>query len=146
MVGDLSGHALPGAVWPLQDLEDNGFGVFRYEGGGVAIFHTSWTQWKNLFSFEVFGSEGGLVVEGLGRSYGTETLTTVRRKKEGGVPHVETLPYEGDDPSWRLEWADFVNAVRGGGPMLGTPDDGVAAMRMLDALYRSAQSGEPATL
>jgi predicted dehydrogenase len=134
------------AVWPLGDLEDNGFGLFRYPSGSVAIFHTSWTQWKNLFSLEVFGSLGAVIVEGLGRSYGIETLTVVRRKPEGGVPDMETLRYEGEDESWRLEWADFVGASRHGRRMLGTADDGVAAMRMLDALYRSAQSGTPATL
>lgn len=134
------------AVWPLGDLEDNGFGTFRYASGVVAIFHTSWTQWKNLFSLEIFGTEGALLVEGLGRSYGTETLTVHRRKPEGGAPDAETLLYEGEDESWRLEWADFVGAVRHGRSMLGTADDGVAAMRMLDALYRSAASGMPATL
>jgi predicted dehydrogenase len=134
------------AVWPLGDLEDNGFGMFRYAGGAVAIFHTSWTQWKNLFSLELFGTRGALVVEGLGRSYGAETLTAMRRKPEGGVPDMETRTFEGEDPSWRLEWADFMGAVRHRRPMLGTADDGVAAMRMLDALYRSAAAGTPMAL
>jgi predicted dehydrogenase len=134
------------AVWPLGDLEDNGFGVFRYTSGAVAIFHTSWTQWKNLFSLEVFGTTGGLVVEGLGRSYGVETLTAYRRKPGGGVPDSEVLRFEGEDESWRLEWEDFLGAVRHGRPMLGTPGDGVAAMRMLDALYRSAAAGTAVSL
>jgi predicted dehydrogenase len=134
------------AVWPLGDLEDNGFGVFRFASGAVAIFHTSWTQWKNLFSLEIFGKTGALVVEGLGRSYGVETLTVVRRKPEGGVPDSEVVRFEGDDDSWRLEWEDFLGAVRHGRPMLGTPADGVAAMRMLDALYRSVAAGVPVGL
>jgi predicted dehydrogenase len=134
------------AVWPLGDLEDNGFGMFRYAGGAVAQFHTSWTQWKNLFSLEVFGTRGALVMEGLGRSYGVETLTVVRRKPEGGVPDLETLRYEGEDDSWKLEWADFMRGVQGSSAMLGSADDGVAAMRMLDALYRSAESGQAVRL
>jgi len=132
------------AVWPLGNLEDNAFALFRYASGAVASFHTSWTQWKNLFSFEVFGHDGALVVEGLGRSYGLETLTAHRRRPEGGAPVTETLAYEGDDPSWKLEWEDFLGAVLDGRPMLGNADDGVAAMRMLGALYASAKSGVPA--
>lgn len=134
------------AVWPLGDLEDNAFGMFRFAGGAVAAFHTSWTQWKNLFSLEVFGCAGALVVEGLGRSYGPETLTAYRRRPEGGVPESDTRIFEGADPSWRLEWADFVGAVREGRPMLGTAEDGVVAMRMLDALYRASRDGRPVRL
>ncbi|MFI5398678.1 MAG: Gfo/Idh/MocA family protein [Candidatus Binatia bacterium] len=134
------------AVWPIGDLEDNAFGMFRYPSGAVAMLHTSWTQWKNLFSLEIFGARGALLVEGLGRSYGPETLTVHCRKAEGGVPDTETKVFEGEDSSWRMEWADFLGAVLEGKPMLGTAGDGVVAMRMLDALYRSAGSGAPATL
>jgi predicted dehydrogenase len=132
------------AVWPLGDLEDNAFGLLRYGSTAVASLHASMTQWKNLFSLEVFGTRGALIMEGLGKSYGVETLTEVRCKAEGGVPDVQTVRYEGEDLSWRLEWQDFLGAVLEGRPMLGTADEGVGAMRVLDALYRSAQAGAPA--
>jgi predicted dehydrogenase len=138
--------ALQTAVWPLDGLEDNAFGLFTHERGVVTIFHTSWTQWKNLFSLEVFGRDGAVLVEGLGRSYGEETLTAWLRRPEGGAPKAESVAYGGEDDSWRLEWVDFVGAVRHGLPMLGTAEDGIAAMRMLDALYRSAAAGAPVTL
>jgi len=128
------------AVWPLGDLEDNGFGTFIHSAGVTTQFHTSWTQWKNLFSLEVFGSNGAVIVDGLGRSYGTETLTVYRRKPEGGCPDREVIQYGEEDTSWQLEWVDFLNAIHTGSEMLGTADDGVIAMRMLDALYRSAKS------
>jgi len=134
------------AVWPLDPLEDNGFGLFRFNSGAVASFHTSWTQWKNLFSFEVYGKQGSLTVEGLGRSYGVERLTIAKRKPEGGVPEMEDFVFEGEDLSWQLEWQDFVEAVAEGKPYLGTPEDGVAAMRMLDSLYRSVKEGAIARL
>jgi predicted dehydrogenase len=129
------------AVWPLGDLEDNAFGLFRFTDGAVATFHTSWTQCKNLFSVESFGERGAVVVEGLGRSYGPETLTVFKRRPEGGAPASEARTFEGDDLSWRHEWHDFLGAVLEGRPMLGTAEDGVLAMRMLEALYRSARSG-----
>ncbi len=134
------------AVWPLGDLEDNAFGLVRYPGGEVAALHVSMTQWKNLFSLELFGNRGALVIEGLGRSYGVETLTVVRRKMEGGTPEVEVVRYEGEDESWCAEWRDFLGAVLDREPMLGTPEHGVVVMRALDALYRSAASGHPERL
>ena len=60
--------------WPAPlgtaGVEDNAFALFRTATGSIASLHVSWTQWKNLFSFEVFGTEGYVVVEGLGGSYG----------------------------------------------------------------------------
>ena len=138
--------AIQTAVWPLGDLEDNGFGMFFFESGAVAQFHTSWTQWKNLFSFEVFGTKGSVIVEGLGKSYGVETLTIHKRKLSGGVPDTEVFQYNGEDTSWKFEWEDFIRAIRYGSPMLGTDADGVIAMRMIDSIYRSAQLGGEVTV
>ncbi len=126
------------AVWPIAPLEDNAFGLLRYSNGVVALFHTSWTQWKNLFSLEVFGTDGYVVIDGLGGSYGVETLTLGRRRREGGVPDVQQETFPGADESWEREWDEFVDALRHGRPYQGTPDDGLAVMRTLDALYRSA--------
>lgn len=132
--------ALQTAVWPLGDLEDNGFALLRFDGGVVGSFHTSWTQWKNLFSLEIFGEEGALLVEGLGRSYGVETIT-VQRRRIGGPPEETVQRFEGEDSSWTLEWEDFLGAVLDGRAMLGGPGEGLAVMRALDALYRSAAAG-----
>lgn len=126
------------AIWPIQPLEDNGFGLFRFPNGAIANFHTSWTQWKNLFSFEIYGQKGSLTIEGLGKSYGVEKLIVAQRKPEGGVPEMEEIVFDQPDFSWQLEWQEFVAAIENGTPYLGTPEDGVAAMKMLDALYRSA--------
>ena len=67
--------------WPME-VEDNAFALFSREDGVMASMHTSWTQWKNLFRFEIFGDEGYLAIQGLGGSYGTGTLT--RPAKAGG--------------------------------------------------------------
>jgi predicted dehydrogenase len=127
------------AVWPLGDLEDNGFATLWLAADVLAQIHTSWTQWKNLFSFEIFGKGGALIVGGLGRSYGQESLTIVRRKMEGGVPEVERILYEDVDHSWRDEWGDFLAAIEIGTSYWGTPVDGVVAMNTIEALYRSAR-------
>jgi predicted dehydrogenase len=131
------------AVWPIEPLEDNGFAILTYPGV-IVSFHTSWTQWRNVFSFEVFGTLGSLSVEGLGKSYGEEKLTQAVRKPEGGPPELEEIVYADDDRSWKREWQDFVGAILDNKPYFGTPDDGVAVMRMLDACYRSAASAAAA--
>src|SRR5690606_7434311 len=133
---------LPTAGWRCAPLEDNAFGLFRFADGAVAQLHVSMTQWKNLFSFEVYGELGSVTVEGLGGSYGTERLVVAHRNMNGGVPAMEEEEYPGEDVSWREEWEDFIAGVRTGRLAQGGPDDGVAAMRMIDALYRSAEMGK----
>ncbi len=134
------------AVWPIAPLEDNAFALLRYDGGAVASFHTSWTQWKNLFSFEIFGTGGSLSVEGLGGSYGPERLTLAKRNARGGAPALEEFAFESTDRSWELEWQDFMSAIVDRKPYWGTPADGLAAMNVLAALYASIESGKPFAL
>ncbi|MGR4065632.1 MAG: Gfo/Idh/MocA family protein [Vulcanimicrobiaceae bacterium] len=134
------------AVWPIEPLEDGAFALFRFPGGCVASMHTSWTQWKNIFSFEIAGTAGAIAIEGLGGSYGVERLIETERRMEGGAPDYTETRFEEPDRSWELEWNDFVQAIRSGTPYDGTPADGLAAMRMLDALYASAREDRPVTI
>src|SRR3972149_2805727 len=58
--------------WPIAPLEDNAFALYRTQDGVVASIHSTLSQWKNLFSFELFGRDGYIPVEGLGGGYDTE--------------------------------------------------------------------------
>jgi predicted dehydrogenase len=149
------------AYWPIDPLEDNAFGLFRWESGRVAQLHVSMTQWQNLFSFEVFCERGSATIEGLGGSYGTERLLVAERRPEGGAPSVREQSFGSADVSWHLEWADFMRTIAGAaeassgaagaeaaghatGPAAGgDAAAGLAAMRMIDALYRSAAAHAP---
>ena len=99
---DLAFAELPTAFWPM-DVEDNAFLALRPRSGGFAWLHASWTEWKNLFSFEVMLERAKLEVTGLGGSYGPERLTVLRdgpaswarrrRPRTSGRPATD---------SWRL--------------------------------------------
>jgi predicted dehydrogenase len=131
--------------WDMQ-VEDNAFAVFKNDAGVIATMHTSWTQWKNLFSFEIFGDLGYLVVDGLGGSYGIETLKIGRRNLKGGPPEERIEQFTGPDNSWQLEWEEFAGAVREKRQPLGSGLDGLAANKMIDAVLRSTQTGKPAKI
>jgi predicted dehydrogenase len=127
------------AVWPIGPLEDNAYALLRYADGAVAQLHVSMTQWKNLFSLEVYGEAGAVIVEGLGGSYGVERLIRMERAFAGGVPTVHEQRFEGEDLSWSLEWDSFLNRIETGQGNDGLPQDGLTAMRIVDAIYRSAR-------
>lgn len=129
------------AVWPVHPLEDNGFALLRYPNGAVGSLHSSWTQWKNHFSLEVFGTRGALIAEGLGGSYGPERWILHRRRPEGGAPDTHEETFSGPDESWRIEWEEFLSGILHNMPYQGTPSDGLGVMTMLQALYRSARTG-----
>jgi predicted dehydrogenase len=127
--------------WEVAPLEDNAFALLRTEDGRVASLHTSWTQWRNLFRFEVLGTEGHLVVDGLGGSYGAERLTRGRRREQGGVPEQELITFPDEDLSWAHEWREFTDAISSGRQPIGSGEDGLAAARILDAVYEAARTG-----
>lgn len=121
--------------WPMGELEDNAFMMMRTHEGQVSSIHTSLLQWKNLFSFEIFGEDGFFEVEGLGGSYGVEKLHYCP-KRYGKPFEVTTTEYRGDDQSWYLEWLEFAAAVRQGRQPLGSAEDGMEAMRLVLQAYR----------
>lgn len=132
--------ALSTAYWPIQPLEDNVFALLTTEDGRVASLHASWTRWRNLFSFEVFGRDGYATVEGLGGSYGTERAILGRRAFLEPF-HEEVTEFRGEDASWPAEWQEFVTAIREGSDLTGSGEDGLAAQSIAEAIYRSAHSG-----
>jgi predicted dehydrogenase len=121
----------------IKLVEDNGFVMLRTKAGQVASIHVSLTQWKNLFSFEVFGSEGYTVSEGLGGSYGNEHFMFGR--KDFIKPFSEELvEFRGEDRSWLEEWHEFVTCIKENREPLGNGYDGLAAMRIVNSVYEAA--------
>ena len=53
------------------------------------MLHVTWTEWKNLFSLEVYCQTAKLQVDGLVRSYGPQWLKIYRMGPELGPPELE---------------------------------------------------------
>lgn len=119
-----------------QPMEDDGFAIFRTSVGGTASLHTSLVQWQNLFSFEVFCEDGYLRIEGLGGSYGPETLFFGKRDFNNPFEDQVTH-YRGKDISWAKEWHEFASAISEKRQPLGNGYDGLQAMRIAESSYRS---------
>jgi predicted dehydrogenase len=129
----VAGHV--GTFFWDMSVEDNGFVLLKTRMGQVAWLHASWTEWKNTFSFEVFGRSGKLQVDGLGGSYGVERLTCYRMRPEMGPPDTTGWEYPGEDSSWRDEYASFVEATRGRATANATLEDAAAALDIVQAAY-----------
>ncbi len=131
--------------WDME-VEDNASVIAKTEKGVTASFHVSWTNWKNIFSFEVFGTDGYLKITGLGGSYGPESLEIGKRKKEGGRPDIEVIEFPPEDISWKEEWKEFKTAISENREPVGNGYDGFMANKVIEAIYRSSIEKRTVTL
>jgi predicted dehydrogenase len=139
-LGDLAVVAAitPRWHWQVAPLEDNAFVLLQGSGGRVASLHTSWTMWKNRFSFEVVGRDGYVRIDGLGGSYGVESLTVGRKRGEGSVPEDTVTRYGQPDESWDSDWIDLTSSIGEGRNPEVDAEAGLAVMRLVDEVYACA--------
>ena len=123
--------------WPMP-VDDNAFLLLRTAGGQAASLHVSCTEWKNLFSFEIYGAHAKLHVEGLGGSYGVERLSVYRMTPEMGPPETTIWEYPGADRSWDVEFAEFLDDIRLKRQPSAGLADARAALRIVETIYRAA--------
>lgn len=129
--------------WKME-VEDNAFALFRTFSGPPASMHTSWSQWKNKFIFELYGEKGYITVEGLGGSYGPEKLVTGLKK--GEFPEEKVFFYSQSEQAFQKEWGEFVAAIKERRQPLASGWDGFMANLVVEAIYRSAQEKKPVVL
>ena len=120
--------------WDMP-VEDNAFLLLRTAQDQVAWLHASWTEWKNLFSFEIYGRNAKLHIEGLGGSYGLERLAYYRMLPQMGPPETTIWEYPGEDLSWQLEFEAFVQAAQSGTSPMATLQDAKAALEIVHQVY-----------
>ena len=128
------------------DVEDNAFFNLEFSDDIFAQCHVSWTNWKNIFSFEIFGENGYIKISGLGGSYGRETLEVGYRQLKGGVPKIEMFEFPQNDNSWSLEWHDFKDAIISNREPNGSGEDGYLANKIVDAIYKANELNKPISI
>lgn len=116
-------------------VDDNGFLLLKTTDCRVAFLHVSCTEWKNLFSLEIYGRQAKLHAEGLGGSYGLERLAYYRMLPEMGPPETTVWEYPMGDTSWEVEFAEFVDDIRLGREPAASLQDAQAALRIVERVY-----------
>jgi len=126
--------ATPNFFWDM-DVEDNVFMSLQNNSGNIAFLQASCTEWKNMFSLEVYGKTGKLEISGLGRSYGVETLTLHKMLPEMGPPVSETWSFPGPDGSWALEMQQFIEDLQTGTRNSDNLDSSLEVLRVIGEVY-----------
>lgn len=133
---DLAFAELRTEFWNMS-VEDNAFVALRPRTGGFAWLHASWTEWKNLFSFEVTLERAKLEVSGLGGSYGPERLRVFEMQPEMGPPPCTTCDFPESDASWHHELLDVLAEIDGAPSIGAALDDAIATMSIIEEAYRT---------
>jgi predicted dehydrogenase len=123
--------------WDMP-VDDNAFLLLKTAQNKVALLHASCTEWKNTFSFELYGRNGKLHIEGLGGSYGVERLAYYKMLPEMGPPQTTAWEYPMSDDSWEVEMAEFIEDIRLGRQPEAGLQDAVAALEIVDKIYRKS--------
>ncbi|MBA3753273.1 MAG: Gfo/Idh/MocA family oxidoreductase [Nitrospira sp.] len=119
-------------------VDDNAFLLLKTAQRQVAFLHASCTEWKNTFSFELYGRDSKLQIEGLGDSYGVERLALYRMLPEMGPPETTIWEYPMADDSWEVETAEFLEDIHLGRQPAAGLRDAVAALDVVDTIYRKS--------
>ena len=102
----------------------------------AAFLHVSCTEWKNLFSFEIYNRNEKLHIEGLGRSYGVERLAYYKMLPEMGPPETTIWEYPMADNSWEVEMREFFEDIRLKRNISASLSDAYEALKVVDQIYR----------
>jgi predicted dehydrogenase len=136
---NVEGHAAT-YFWDMK-VDDNAFLSLRTASGQTAWLHVSCTEWKNLFSLEIYGRDAKLALDGLGGSYGPEKLVYYKMLPQMGPPETTVWEYPAGDGSWRLETQAFIDDIRLGREPSPGLREGIATLQIVEAIYR--ESGYP---
>ena len=129
----VEGHAET-YYWKMP-VDDNGFMLLRTERSQIAFLHVSCTEWKNLFSLEIYGTDGKLDLNGLGGSYGVESITWYKMLPEMGPPETCAWEYPMADNSWNVETETFLDDIRAGRQDSCGLEDAIAALKVVETIY-----------
>ncbi len=134
-------HAFVSNLYWKLDIEDNVFAIFRNSKGQAASLHSTMTQWRHIFSLEIFLERGYITINGLKTSsntYGDEVMSVARNRTlppEASWTDEEKIIFH-TDHSWAKEMSVFVDAVRNGTPVAtGNTRDALKLMRLVEKVY-----------
>jgi predicted dehydrogenase len=123
--------------WDMP-VDDNGFMILKTAQQQVAFLHASCTEWKNLFSMEIYGRDAKLEISGLGGSYGIERLTYYKMLLEMGPPETTTWEYPMGDDSWDMELAEFYEDIRLDREPSAGLKDAYEALKVIEKIYKES--------
>lgn len=131
--------------WKIDGIEDNVFAIFKNHKKGIsASLHSTMTQWRHLFSFEMFFEGGYVTLNGLktpSGAYGKEVLTLAKNKSHTCTEREYEIDYEYKiDNSWDNEVRYFFDAIKNNNEIeIGNSSDAMKIMQTIEKIYENGR-------
>lgn len=126
-----------------SEVEDNAFLHMESADGALISLHTSWTEWKPKFLFEIFGTTGYIVAEGLKNYLQTERLIIGKRSEDflGSKVVEEIVTFDGtSSDSLSLELDEFVSAIEENRESKPNGRDAVEILKIIEKISPHANT------
>lgn len=124
----------------ICDVEDLATAMVRYENGAVLVLDTSYAlnMKEDFYSIQLFGSKGGV------RACPDFEMYT---DDNGYMVNMTPAGIRIDESGLFVrEIAHFVDCIQNGTPCISPAEDGLDILRILTAVYRSAETGHEVLL
>jgi len=133
---DIKGHAQT-FYWDMP-VDDNAFMILKNRNKQTAFLQVSCTEWKNMFSFEIYGKKGKIDISGLGGSYGTEKITFYKMLPEMGPPETYSWEFPMQDNSWKFELDELYDDIMNDRAPAGDIVDAYEALKIVNKIYKDS--------
>ena len=121
-------------------VEDFATALIRYDNGACTFLETSYDlNGEDIGKKQLFGTKGGMDL-----SNGVKLYTTVNDFMAD--IDVKTANLKGGQDMFVAEMSHFIDCVKNGTECRAKAEDGIAVMKILDAIYESARTGHEVIL
>jgi predicted dehydrogenase len=123
------------------NVEDLAAAMITFENGASLVVEASWGANigpRELMETRLLGTKAGLVQRNIGETYGFEA--EIYMEKHGAQYDMKPHP---PVPAAVSAQYHFVDSIVTDTPHMADGHEGLIVMELLDAIYRSGQTGEP---
>jgi UDP-N-acetylglucosamine 3-dehydrogenase len=136
--------SVSGAVATLAkkiEVDDTGAMLLQFKSGAIGVLEASWSSMPALSAIEIYGSEGRVMAgyPGIGLAVQNKDGSAA----EGFSSDEIASRYDPRDPlaPFRALATNFAAAIAGSAPPFPDGRDGLRAIEVIEACYRSSQTG-----
>ncbi|MCP4176239.1 MAG: Gfo/Idh/MocA family oxidoreductase [bacterium] len=125
-------------------VEDFGTAMIKLKNNAMLELEASWAaniKGAEEMSTRLLGTEGGLIQKNVNEGYEFEAEFYL--EKDGCLFDMKLHP---PVPASHSSYYHFVDSIINDKPHIATAEEGVTIMKILDAIYKSAEIGEPVKL
>lgn len=134
--------ASTGGLETKNDVEDLAAAMVRYDNGAVLNVEASYCMnlKQDVYAMELFGSKGGV------RICPDMQMYTDMNGFMVDITPVDMIGMEEDQALFDRETAHFIDCVQGKAECIAPAQDGVDILRIIRAIYESAETGSEVKL